>query len=178
MQALPHLIVPAGHAHVPFAQLAPVGQADPQAPQFKLSFRVSTQRLPHCVCAQLELHVPFEQKPALGGHALPQVPQFCGSLCRITHESPHAWYGLMQAHCPAWQNWPCAQGRPQAPQLNTSVCVSPQSSSPLGASLAHATATAVGAIADTTNDTKLERLRADIGKTPRVRRAPRHWMRQ
>jgi hypothetical protein len=74
-----------------------------------MSLAVSVQRLAHCVCPQVALQTPFEQKLAVGGQMLPQLPQLVGSPWRFKQLGPQAAYGGVHAHCPDWQNCPCVQ---------------------------------------------------------------------
>jgi len=109
MQAPPHGVVPAGHAHEPLTQLAPLGHGVPHAPQLRMSLDVFVHRVSHWVWPHVALQTPFEQKLAVGAQTLPQLPQLFGSPCRFKHEGPQAEYGGVHAHFPAWQNCPIVQ---------------------------------------------------------------------
>ena len=78
---VPHATsVPDGQPHWPAVQLAPVGQAWPQPPQFCASLVRATQVPEHSVWDAAQApHCPFVQASP-GPHLVPQKPQFCGSL--------------------------------------------------------------------------------------------------
>jgi hypothetical protein len=121
-----HSIVPAGHAQTPLLQIWPRAQPVLQVPQFVGSVMVFVQTVPQVVRVQVALHAPLMQNGADAGQTVPHEPQLFTSVCVRTHESPpgpHAENGAAHAQLPALHVWPCAQARPQEPQLNGSMAV-------------------------------------------------------
>jgi hypothetical protein len=114
--------------HAPPVQLAPVGQAFSQDPQWLTSVLKSTHALPQAVkfashvnpqTPAVQVAVPF----VTVGHAWPQDAQLLGSLCRFTQLLPHCVSPPEQldAHWPCEHIWPDWQACPQAPQLEADV---------------------------------------------------------
>jgi hypothetical protein len=88
-QAEPQRVVPAGHTHMPIAQVVPRAQTVPQAPQLAVSLVVSTHAPLHVVrpIVQVIVHTPDEHTWPMA-QAVPQAPQWAGLDCRSTHASP------------------------------------------------------------------------------------------
>jgi hypothetical protein len=88
-QAAPQRVVPAGHTHMPIAQVVPRAQRVPQAPQLAVSLVVSTHAPLHVVrpIEQVIVHTPDEHTWPMA-QAVPQAPQWVGLDCRSTHVSP------------------------------------------------------------------------------------------
>jgi hypothetical protein len=74
MQAPLHRVIPAGHAHVPAAQVAPVGHALVHEPQFLGSLDKLTHAPPHTDMPAGQAHVPPAQVAPVG-HAVVHEPQ-------------------------------------------------------------------------------------------------------
>jgi hypothetical protein len=90
-QVPPHNVCPAGHSHVPAAQLVPPEHLMPHAPQFVLSPVVSTQAPAQDTrpVGQSEMQCPSEHD-SWDPQACPQAPQLAELTESRTQAPPHA----------------------------------------------------------------------------------------
>jgi hypothetical protein len=125
----PHGTRPAGHWHAPPVQVAVVGQALPQAPQFARSVWRSLQT-PLQLVWPVGQQSPFEQAVPVP-QVIPQPPQLASSVFVSTQDPPQFTRPTAQ-HFPLEQAVPDPQAIPQPPQLASSVFVSTHSGDWLG----------------------------------------------
>jgi len=132
--ALGHVVSPVGQVQVPAVQVAPVGHADPHAPQFVALVLVSMHSVPPpppgppctvqrvCPVAQpvvqaLSTHVSAPMQ------RFPQPPQLVLLLVVSTHWLLQELRLPLHTHCPFEQLAPVPQALLQAPQLFGSLSV-------------------------------------------------------
>jgi hypothetical protein len=126
MQAPLHVICFAGHAQVPFVQLAPLPHLFPHVPQFALSERRSTHAPLHTVSGAVHVaaQAPLLQTGVMPEHTVPQAPQLFGSVVTSTQVSPHALVPAGHEHVFAAHSLPPVHFVPHPPQLAGSLVVS------------------------------------------------------
>jgi hypothetical protein len=78
------------HAHVPLAQIAPVPQAWPHAPQFALSECRSTHAVPHAVRPDGHPQAPAVHSVVGAVQVAPHAPQLAGSVASVAHREPQS----------------------------------------------------------------------------------------
>jgi hypothetical protein len=113
--APPTAVLPSGHAHWKKLQLAPTGQALPQAPQLDALVLRSKQPPLQLVVGAVQANEDAAMQVALehispAAQALPQAPQLDALEARFTHAPS-------QLTCPevpqvCWQEAPAGQGSP------------------------------------------------------------------
>lgn len=112
----------AGQVQMPDAQLAPLAQAVPHAPQFEGSVRTLTHAPPQASSPEGQQTPEVQVSPV--GQALPQAPQFASSVVRYAHAVAQA--VAPEGHRQTWathSSFASGHAYPQAPQFEGSVRV-------------------------------------------------------